>query len=225
MSRWTFLVKTFSEWTVFPSIFDFRGENCEILDKKTCQGCYTFLLRVQRNDKWKELISRNNYYSILRITSVKKKFYYRRRSFTNVVSDSFYVFRGKLPGKQVVLEKHTNLHQFWILKQNSIRISQKKLKTMSTLTFTCRVERSIRKKPFIVFEIFRFFWIVAAVWRKKIEKFCENAMAGLPKPHFTCPEERFSGKQIVFLGKLFCFQFLIVKERLWLLQKVLVRVV
>ena len=91
---------------------------------------------------------------------------------------------------------------------------------MSTLTFTCRVERSSRKKSLIVFEIFLFFWIVAAVWRKKIEKFCENAMAGLPKPHFTCPEERFSGKQIVFLGKLFSFQVLIVKEKIMTPAKV-----
>ena len=100
-----------------------------------------------------------------------------------------------------------------MLKQNSIENSQKNLKKLSTLTFTCRVERSSRKKPFIVFETFRFFWIVAGVWRRKIENFCENAMAGLPKLHFTCPEERVSGKQF-FLWKLFSFQFLIVKEKI-----------
>ena len=69
------------------------------------------------------------------------------------------------------------------------------------------------KKVFIVFETFRCFWIVAGVWRRESENFCENAMAGLPKLHFTCPGERFSGKQF-FLGKLFSFQFLIVKEKI-----------
>ena len=143
-----------------------------------------------------------------------KKFNSMRRSFTNVASGSFYVFRGKFSGKQVVLEKHTNPHQFWSLKQNLIWTSQKILNAMSTLTFTCRVGRSSRKKFTIVFETFWVFWIVAGVWRRKIETFCENATAGLPKPHFTCPEERFSGKQNVFLGKLFSFQVLIVKEKI-----------
>ena len=153
----------------------------------------------------------------------KKKFNCRRKSFTIDAAGSFYVFRGNFSGKQVVLEKHKNFHQFWILKQNSIETSQKNLKTMSTLTFSCRVERSSRKKFFTVFKTFRFFWIVAGFWRRKIENFCKNAMAGLTKLHFTCREERFPGKQF-FWENCSLFNFWLSRRRLWLLQKILVRV-
>ena len=134
----------------------------------------------------------------------KGKFNSQRRSFTNVVSGSFYVFRGKFSGKQIVLEKHTNFHQFWILKQNSIETSRQNLETMSTLTFKCRVERSSRKSFLLCSKHFGFFELLLEFDGKNLNFFCENTMAGLPKPHFTCPAERFLGKQNIF-GKIVLF--------------------
>ena len=143
----------------------------------------------------------------------KKKFNSQRRSFTNVVSGSFYVFRGKFSGKQVVIEKHTNFHQFWILKENSIETSRQNLKTMSTLTFKCRVERSTRKKFFIVFETFRFFLNCCWSLTEKNWKFLRKRHGRVAKTAFYVSRGKIFGKTI-FLGKLFSFQFLIVKEKI-----------
>ena len=167
--------------------------------KKTCQGCYTFLLRVQRNDQWKELFSRKIYTTPSFGSRALKKFNSRRRSFTNVVSVPFNVFSGKFSGKQVVLEKHTNFHQFWILKQISIETSQKNLKTMSTLTFTCRVERSTRKKFFIVFETFRFFLNCCWSLTEKNWKFLRKRHGRVAKTALYVSRGTSFGKTIFFV--------------------------
>ena len=133
----------------------------------------------------------------------KKKFNSQRRSFTNVVSGSFYVFRGKFSGKQVVLEKHTNFHQFWILKQNSIETSRQNLKTMSTLTFKCRVERSSRKSFLLCSKHFGFFELLLEFDGEKLKIFskapwqgCQNCILRVQREDFR--ENNFFGKIVLF---------------------------
>ena len=134
-----------------------------------------------------------------------KKFNSMRRSFTNVASGSFYVFRGKFSGKQVVLEKHTNPHQFWSLKQNLIWTSQKNLNTMSTLTFTCRVGRSSRKKFTIVFETFWVFLNCCWSLTEKNWNFLRKRHGRVAKTAFYVSRGTIFWKTNCFFGKIVLF--------------------
>ena len=54
--------------------------------------------------------------------------------------------------------------------------------------------------------------IVSGVYGKKIWKFDEKSMVGLPKLHFTCPEQRFLENSFVASSFLF-IQFLIFRKK------------
>ena len=154
----------------------------------------------------------------------EKKFNCRRKSFTNVASGSLYVFRGQFSGKQVVLEKHTNLHQFWILKQNSNETSQKDLKTMSTLTFTCRVERSSRKKFLLCSKHFGVFELLLESDGEKVKIFAKTPWQGCQNCILRVQGNDFRENNF-FWENCSLFNFWLSRRRLWLLQKILVRVV
>ena len=193
--------------------------------KKTCQGCYTFLLRVQRNDQWKELFSRKIYTTPSFGSRALKKFNSRRRSFTNVVSVPFNVFSGKFSGKQVVLEKHTNFHQFWILKQNSIETSQKKLENNVNTDFYVPSWTFNSKKVFYCVRNISFFSeLLLEFDGEKLKIFAKTPWQGCQNCIIRVQRNEFRENNF-FCENCSLFNFWLSRRRLWLLQKVLVRVV
>ena len=142
----------------------------------------------------------------------KKKFNCRRKSFTIDAAGSFYVFRGNFSGKQVVLEKHKNFHQFWILKQNSIENSQKTWKQCQHWPLSAELNVQVEKVFYCVQNISVF---LNCCWSltEKNWKFFRKRHGRVAKTAFYVSRGKIFGKTI-FLGKLFSFQFLIVKEKI-----------
>ena len=76
----------------------------------------------------------------------------------------------------------------------------------------------------VFFDDFMFQIMFPEFMREKFRNFDESSMAGLPKLHFTCPEQCFLEisfvAKFVFIYSVFDFQ----EKQLWLPEKIFVRV-